>query len=201
MNPQKIGVFGGTFDPPHIGHLILASEACYQLDLQSILWVLTPNPPHKPNQPITPLIHRLSMLQVCLVDEPCFNLSRVDIDRSPPHYALDTMRILRSKYPDVHLVYLMGGDSLHDLPNWHHPQEFIRVCQTVGVMHRPGEHIDLTTLETLLPGITEKTRFIEAPMLEISSSLIRQNLQEGRPFRYYLLPPVYSLIKEHNLYR
>jgi nicotinate-nucleotide adenylyltransferase len=200
MKKQKLGIFGGSFDPPHLGHLILALEACYQLKIERILWVLTPNPPHKPDQPITPLGHRLDMLRAAIVDEPCFQLSDVEIERSPPHYAVDTLKILRSKYPEDSLVYLMGGDSLKDLPNWHNPEEFVHTCDTLGVMHRPGKSIDLTSLEIQIPGIIAKTRFIEAPILEISSTLIRQHVREKRPFRYYLHPGVFDIIQERSLY-
>jgi nicotinate-nucleotide adenylyltransferase len=201
LKKQNIGIFGGTFDPPHLGHLILASEACYQLGVEHILWVLTPNPPHKPDHPITPLEHRLDMLQAAIADEPCFRISYVEIERPGPHYAVDTLKILRLKYPNDRLVYLMGGDSLKDLPNWHDPIGFIQSCNTLGVMHRPGKLIDLTSLKNKIPEIIEKTRFIEAPMLEISSTLIRQHIREQRPYRYYLLPRVYNIIQERSIYR
>src|SRR5512143_3713267 len=113
-----IGVFGGTFDPPHTGHLILAAEAQAQLDLERILWVLTPTPPHKPGQRITSTALRLEMLQAAIDGNPDFELSRVDLDRPPPHYAVDSVHLLRAAYPQAWLAYLMGGDSLDDLPTW-----------------------------------------------------------------------------------
>jgi nicotinate-nucleotide adenylyltransferase len=107
---MRLGILGGTFDPPHIGHLVLASEAQAQLDLGQVLWVLTPSPPHKQDQPITPLQHRQDMLLAALGDDPSFRFSRVDIERKPPHYAVDTVQLLQARYPDAELVYLMGGD-------------------------------------------------------------------------------------------
>ena len=107
---MRLGVFGGTFDPPHIGHLILAAEALDQLQLDKVLWLLTPFPPHKISQSITPLLQRLQMLQAALVDEPRFELSRLDIDRPPLHYAVDTLALLRQNVPSAQLVYLMGED-------------------------------------------------------------------------------------------
>lgn len=197
----RVGVFGGTFDPPHIGHLILAAEGLVQLNLDRLLWVLTPDPPHKQGRSISPLDVRLELLYAALADNPAFELSRVDIDRPAPHYALDTLRLLAEAYPAADLVYLIGGDSLRDLPAWHRPLELLAAVHSLGVMRRPGAKVDLSTLEQQLPGITAKVSFYEAPLLEISSSEIRRNIATGSHFRYYLPPAVYRLIQEQGLYR
>jgi len=196
-----IGIFGGTFDPPHIGHLILAAEAQVQLDLEKVLWVLTPSPPHKRGQAITPLQHRLDMVLAAIHDNPLFELSRVDIDRPAPHYSVDTVRLIREIYPGKGVIYLMGGDSLRDLPTWHQPRQFLEACHALGVMPRPGETIDLRDLEKALPGISQKVRFIETPLLDIASSEIRQRVAAGGHFRYFLPPEVYKIIQERGLYR
>jgi len=198
---MRLGIFGGTFDPPHIAHLILAEEALHQLDLDLILWVLTSNPPHKRGQPITPLGHRLDMLQAAISDNPQFEISRVDIDRPSPHYAVDTVCLLREEYPHAELVYLMGGDSLRDLPRWHNPANFVSACDSLGVVRRPKAQIELEDLEMLIPGITPKVQFVEAPLLEIAASQIRQFIRDGRPFRYFLPPEVYQIIQTRKLYR
>ena len=198
---KTLGIFGGTFDPPHIGHQILAAEAQYQLNLDAVLWVLTPDPPHKRKQAITPLEHRLKMVQAAVADIPSFEISRVEIDRSPPHYAIDTVKALQEQYPQARLIYLMGGDSLHDLPTWYAAPDFLAVCHALGVMRRPGDRIDLGVLEAQLPGITSKIRYVEAPLLEIAASQIRSRIRNAQPFRYYLPPLVYQIIQELNLYR
>ncbi|MCD4671756.1 MAG: nicotinate-nucleotide adenylyltransferase [Anaerolineaceae bacterium] len=197
---KRIGVFGGTFDPPHIGHMILAAEARFQLNLEKILWVLTSVPPHKRNQHISEIDQRLTLLQAAIQDEPAFLLSRVDIDRDAPHYSVDTMRLLRAQYPDQDLIYLIGEDSLYDLPAWNHPQELVNELAGLGVMRRPGKKADLSDLETALPGITAKVEFVKAPLLGISSSQVRQRIARGEAFRYYLLPAVYELIQSHRYY-
>lgn len=197
----RIGIFGGTFDPPHIGHLILGAEACEQLGLDRLLWVLTPDPPHKRGRYISPLPQRLDLLRAALDGNPAFELSPVDIDRPPPHYALDTMQILRQLYPGAELIYLLGGDSLRDLPVWHLPLDFVAACDALGVMRRPGDAVDLFRLEQQLPGIGSRLRFIRAPLLEISSSDIRRRIRQNRTFRYFLPPAVYDLIQERRLYR
>lgn len=197
----RLGIFGGTFDPPHVGHLILAEEAFHQLHLDRLLWVLTPDPPHKPGRQITPLRQRLDLLETALAGNDLFQLSTVEIDRPPPHYAVDTVRLLRRAYPRAELTYLMGGDSLRDLPTWYEPQAFVAACDRIAVMHRPGARPDLERLPEQLPGLLERLVFIEAPLIDIASSDIRRRIAEGRPFRYYLTPDVYRLVLERSLYR
>ncbi len=109
---MKLGIFGGTFDPPHLGHLILAAEAQSQLALDSVLWVLTADPPHKSGQAISAWPTRLELLQAATRQDQGFTISRVDIDRPPPHYAFETVRLLKQEYPQAELFYLMGGDEL-----------------------------------------------------------------------------------------
>jgi nicotinate-nucleotide adenylyltransferase len=198
---MNFGIFGGTFDPPHLGHLILAADARFQLGLNQILWVLTPAPPHKPRHQITSLDDRIAMLEAAILDAPDFSLSRVDIDRSPPYYAVDTVQILRKAHPQARLVYLMGGDSLQDLPAWVRPQEFLQACDAVGVMRRPGDLVDVCALEERLPGLAAKCIFLETPQIDISSTTIRRRAACGEPFRYFVAPPVFDLIQERCLYR
>jgi nicotinate-nucleotide adenylyltransferase len=199
-SPERVGLFGGTFDPPHIGHLILASEAKFQLQLNRVLWTVTPDPPHKQDQPITPLEHRLSMVKLAIQDNPAFELSRVELDRPGPHYTADTIKLLAEQNPGAQIVPIIGGDSLNDLPTWHKPQEIIYRAHWVGVMRRPGEETNLQELEHELPGITSKLHYVEAPLLEIASREIRMRAATGKPFRYYLPLPVYEYIQEHHLY-
>ena len=198
---QFIGIFGGTFDPPHLGHLILAAEACTQLGLERLLWVLTPDPPHKQGQSIAPIEHRLKMVQLAIAGNPQFELSTVDLIRPGPHYALDTVQILAGQNPGKKLVYLMGGDSLRDLPAWHRPADFVSASDLIGVMRRPGDTVDLAELEKILPGLASKVRFVKAPLLDIAAHEIRRRVAEGKPFRYFLSGQVYTYIIKHNLYR
>jgi len=197
----RLGIFGGTFDPHHIGHLILASEAWDQLKLDRVLWVLTPDPPHKTDWTISRLEDRLAMIESALGDNPSFEISTVDIDRPPPHYAVDSLKQLRIQFPVDELVYLMGGDSLADLPTWFSPLEFLDVCDLVGVMCRPGRVNDMVYLEEQLPGISEKVQFIEAPLLQISSSQLRLRIVRKGSYRYYLPSAVYKLIQQRGYYR
>lgn len=197
---MKLGIFGGSFDPPHLGHLILAAEARFQLGLERVLWVLTPNPPHKTDRELTPLDIRLAMVKAAIDEETEFELSRVDIDRSPPHFALDTIELLKALQPMAEFTYIIGGDSLHDLPKWHEPLRVIEAVEAIGVMRRPGDLIDLCELEEQLPGISAKIRWVDAPLLEISSSEIRERASQGAPVEYYLPPRVFNIIRYQKLY-
>lgn len=197
----RLGIFGGTFDPPHIAHLALAAEALRQLGLERVLWVLTPDPPHKPRRAITPVETRLELVRAAIRGEPRFELSRVDIDRPPPHYALDTVRRLRETYPGAELVYLMGGDSLRDLPNWRQPQEFVLACHALGVMRRPRTRLNLERLAASLPTLRDKVRFFDTPRLDISASDIRRRVRLGHPYAYMLPAAVGEIIAAQGLYQ
>lgn len=198
---MRIGIFGGTFDPPHLGHLILASEALDQLKLDRLLWVLTPTPPHKLSQPISPAGDRLELVLAAIQGNSLFELSRVDMDRSGPHYAVDTVSLLQAQFPACELIYLLGGDSLHDLPLWYQPRSLVKRVTGLGVMRRPGANFDLPSLARHLPGIEHKVKFIDTPLLEISSSYIRQRISSGGPYRYFLPERVYEIIQQKHLYQ
>ena len=201
MSTTRIGFFGGTFDPPHIGHLIFAGEAVSQFKLNRLLWVLTPDPPHKQENFITPLEHRLPMLQSMIAHNPIFEISRLEIDRPGPHYTIDTIKLLKQQEPDAEIVLLIGGDSLADLHTWRFAPELVTVVSKIGVMRRPGDFIDLAQIESQLPGLKEKVKFIDALLQPISSSELRHRIKSGEMIRYYLAPQVYEYIEKNNLYR
>jgi nicotinate-nucleotide adenylyltransferase len=197
---MRIGLFGGTFDPPHSGHLILAEEACSQLSLDRLLWVLTPEPPHKQGQVVSPLAERLELTQAAIAGNPLFELSRIDLDRPGPHFSVDTVRIARHQNPGAEIFFLIGGDSLHDLPTWYNPEELIAEVDYFGVMRRPSDSIDEKYLKQHFPGLFKKVCFIDAPLLEISSHQIRQRISVGKPYRYYLPEAVFKIISEKGYY-
>ena len=197
----RYGIFGGTFDPPHFGHLILAAEAQHQLGLDQVWWLLTPQPPHKQGQPVTPLGVRAQLVSAAINHDPAFALSLVEAERPGPHYAVDTLRVLHQRYPRDTLVYLMGGDSLAALPTWHQAAEFVALADEIGVMLRPYYRIDWEHLARALPGVRAKVRIIEAPLLEIAAHELRARIAQGRPYRYYLPRPVVQLIETYHLYQ
>ncbi len=195
-----IGVFGGTFDPPHIGHLILADEARAALSLERVLWVVAGEPPHRPTDPLSDAETRARMVEAAIRGNPGFELSRVDLDRPGPHFSLDTMRLLAEDHPDAEFAYLMGSDSLLELPIWHRPQRFLSLCALLGVLRRHEDQIDLEPLDKALPGIREKITFLDVPLIGISGSSIRRRVAEDAPYRYMVPESVQTLIEDLKLY-
>jgi nicotinate-nucleotide adenylyltransferase len=200
MAERRIGVFGGTFDPPHNGHLLLAREALCALALERVLWVITPDPPHKQGRGISPLTMRLRLLQAALAGRSTDEISLVDVKRPGPQYAVDTLRLLQAEYPDTRLFYLMGGDSLHDLPSWYAPRELLKLSAGLGVLRRPDDRIDLPDLERRLPGISAKITFIPSPEVAISSTILRRRIQSGDPVADSLPTLVLDIIQSEKLY-
>ncbi len=196
-----IGVFGGTFDPPHIGHLILADEACGRLQLERVLWVVTGQPPHKPDQPIAPIERRLDMVKLAIAGDPRFEISMVEVDRPGPHFAADTLEILSAESPGERWAYVMGKDSLRDLPRWHEPQQLIRMSSALVVLNRPDVEVDLDQLEGQLPGLGGKLHYLPVPLIDISSREIRQRIAGGAPFRYLVPQSIVETIDSSGLYR
>ncbi len=197
---MRLGVFGGTFDPPHLGHLILAAEAADQMRLDRILWVITADPPHKQAQTIRPVEVRLQLLDAAIRCQPQFEISLVDISRPGPQYAVDTIALLAEQNPDAQLYYLIGGDSLRDLPTWYAPDALLAKVAGLGVMRRPGDAINLDAISQSLPGLAEKVNFIDSPLLDISSRDLRERIRSGRHFRNFLPQAVWELIQANHYY-
>ncbi len=194
------GYFGGTFDPPHVGHQILAAEGMYQLELDQLFWILTPLPPHKLERKITDVKLREEMVQTMTHPISGWNLSRVDLDREPPYYAADSMEIVRRQNPDDHISYLIGEDSLRDLPTWYDVSRFLLNIDCLAVLERPGIETEVDKLAEILPGIKNKLRFLTAPEIQISSSEIRKRIKTGIPFRHFLTPEVYHFLVKNDIY-
>jgi nicotinate-nucleotide adenylyltransferase len=197
---QRIGYFGGTFDPPHLGHVILAVEACHQLDLDALEWILTPDPPHKTDRQITPLEDRLAMLRLVIADHPEFSLNESDIKRDPPHFAADTVEIIRRERPSAVLVYVIGEDSLRDIPDWHEPGRFISGVDCLAVAPRPGIITDLEQLDQWVPGLADKVVFLTGVRFEIASTVIRTRIKHKAPFKHFLPEAVAEYLVRNQLY-
>lgn len=200
---RRLGILGGTFDPPHNAHMILAQYAYEQLNLDRVLFVPAGIPPHK-DFTRTPLEDRIAMLEIVLKDHKDFELSSVEIDRPGPHYTIDTVRILQDQNPDAELFFIMGGDVYRDLPNWDRPQEMFATCKlVVAVMRRPGfgnPYLSLDMHEDLIPGLKDNAMLLNSPLVEISSTDIVERLAQKKPVRYMVPDPVLNYITEHHLY-
>lgn len=197
---MRIGILGGTFDPPHLGHIHLAKTAMEKASLGKVLWVVTPVPPHKLDEKISPFEIRVKMVQAEIEGYPGFELSKIEAERPGPHYAVDTVRILKERYPDSSINYVMGGDSLRDLLSWHDPAGFVDAVDGLIVLRRPGNDFSLDRLEMALPRLTRKLTFIHTDLLDISASEIRRRVKFGEPYEDMLVPGVARIIMTHHLY-
>jgi nicotinate-nucleotide adenylyltransferase len=196
----RLGIMGGTFDPIHHGHLVAAQEACYQLDLEQVLFVPAGIPPHKPRHPISPAQHRLHMIELAIAGQSCFAVSTVDLDRPGPCYTVDTLELLRlQRGPETDFFFVEGADSLADIPSWYRPQRLLELC-ALAVVARPGTEIDLSRLDSQLPGIADRIRWLDMPCLEISSSDLRARVRAGRPISYLVPAAVEAYILRQGLY-
>ena len=201
MHRQRIGIFGGTFDPIHIGHLILAEEARYRLMLDCVYLVPAGDPPHKQNNDLTPVAHRLMMAELATADMAGLWVSRVDTDRPGPHYTNDTIQLIRQQVgEEAELYFLMGMDSLRDLPAWRQPQWLIQQCILV-VLTRHDIEIDWMQLERALPGLRERVVLLDMPELEIASHTLRERIRNSAPICYQLPRMVEAYIAKQGLYR
>jgi nicotinate-nucleotide adenylyltransferase len=178
----------------------MADVAREQLDLDHVMWVVAAQPPHKHNQSVSLVEHRLKMVELVLADNPAFELSRLDVERPGPHYTVDMLSILADHYPGSDLFFLLGADSLRHLLEWHDPAGIIRHARLV-VMERPGICYDLAMLESSIPGLRERVIVLDAPLIDISSSEIRARAASGRSIRYLLPANVETYIHTHGLYR
>ncbi len=195
---MRLGILGGTFDPPHVGHLILAEYAQDAVSLDQVWFVPAADPPHKH---VTRLgvEHRLAMISAAIAGRPDFLSSRIDIDRPGPHYTVDMLRLLREQLPSVELYFIMGGDSLRDLPKWSRPHELMQLCKLI-VMGRPNADAYPTMHERILPGLAERVIMTESPMLGVSSTELAERIRAGRSVRYVVPEPVCAYIETHRLY-
>jgi nicotinate-nucleotide adenylyltransferase len=197
----RLGVLGGTFDPIHYAHLVVAEEARVRLQLDRVLFVPSGQPPHKQTKVVTPAEHRLAMVQLAIASNSHFELSRLDVERCGPCYSVDLLEILASQLtPNDEIYFIVGMDSLAELPTWHDPAQLIRLCR-LTVVRRPGYHVDLVQLETILPGLLAHLTFIEAPEMNTSSTEIQRRVRAGLPIKYQLPEPVEHYIFGNGLYR
>jgi len=197
----RVGILGGTFDPIHLGHLILAEEARVQLVLERIYLVPVGDPPHKQDRTVTPVNQRVQMTELATVESEHLWVSRIDADRPAPHYSTTMLQLLREELGERReLFFLMGLDSLRDLPTWHQPQWLVEHCN-LAVLNRPGVQIDWPRLEQALPGVRSRVTMLDMPAIEIASSALRVRVQQGRSIQFRVPAAVHCYIEKHQLYR
>jgi nicotinate-nucleotide adenylyltransferase len=200
---MRVGIFGGTFDPVHLGHLILAEQAKEQAHLDEVWFVPAPRPPQKEAQAITRFDQRVEMLALALAGNPAFRIDELEKERAGLSYTVDTLFQLHARHPEHDLFLLVGGDSLADLHKWHEPTRILQLAGLV-VMARPG--VVLPSPEELcqrlkLPSDAPLSLLlVEAPVIDVSSHDLRSRVAEGRSIRYFVPSAVEVYIHEKRLY-
>ena len=199
---MNVGVLGGTFDPIHVAHLILAEEARVCLALEEVVFVVAGAPWMKADYAVSPADLRLQMVRLAVASNPFFRASAVEVERPGPTYTVDTLEALKQEWgPEAEVFFLLGMDALADLPRWKDPGRFLQLCTPV-VFARPGHELSvLDEAEAQLPGLKKRVKVLEGPSLGISSTEIRRRIALGKSVRYLVPAMVERFIAEHGLYR
>ena len=196
---MRVGILGGAFNPPHVGHLVCAQEALVQLELEKVVFMPVGQAPHREIEHDPGAERRLEMVELAAGDDGRFETSRAELDRPGPSYTADTLRDLRSNAPDDELFLILGGDQAAALPRWHEPETVLSLA-TVAVVERSNwsrNAIGITIGR--LPG-AERIRYLDMPVMQISSSSIRRRVREGLPIRYLVPDKVATYIETNGLY-
>lgn len=196
----RVGLLGGTFDPPHYAHLEVADRALQEYALDRVVFLPNGQPPHKPGYAVSPAEQRYIMTELACADHPRFFVSRLELDRPGPSYSVDTVRQIKAELgPGAQVYFLVGMDAAFELPTWHHPEELLAEAIVVAAP-RPG--CDQAALVEAL-GETQASRIkvLPMPLFGHSSTEIRKRVREGRSVRYLLPPPVEAYIRKQGLYR
>ncbi|PWA12505.1 nicotinic acid mononucleotide adenylyltransferase [Pueribacillus theae] len=188
---QKIGLLGGTFDPPHYGHLLIANEVLEQCDLDEIWFVPASIPPHKQNEKISASKHRLAMLKMAIKNHPRFRLCAIEIEREGPSYTYETLERLVHQYEETQFFFIIGADMVQDLPNWKNIDHLLKLTTFIGV-NRKGHPMESP--------YKEQIQFVEVPLFEVSSTFLRKRFREKDTTCYYLPKNVRHYIEENKLY-
>ena len=198
---MNIGILGGTFDPIHLAHLAVAEEARVRLELAEIIFVPAGQPWLKANSPISVAEHRIQMVRLAIADKPYFKLSTVEIDRAGPSYSVDTVAELQGQLgAGDELFFILGWDSLAELPLWHEPSQLIQMCRLVAVP-RPSYSVpDLKKLEAKIPGLSQRVILMDKPEIDISATEIRNRAAHGLSISHLVPEPVERYIKQQRLY-
>lgn len=186
---KKIGILGGTFDPPHYGHLIIADEVLDKMKLDAIWFMPNQEPPHKVKNNRVTAKDRVIMLELAVNDHPNFFVEKIELERPGPSYTFETMQELQRKHDNKQFYFIIGADMVEYLPKWHRIEELLKIVTFVGV-NRPGHQ-----LKSPYP-----VQFADVPQIEISSSLIRERVRDGATYKYLVPEPVRQYMERRNLY-
>jgi nicotinate-nucleotide adenylyltransferase len=196
----KLGLLGGTFNPPHLGHVVCAAEAHDQLGLDRVLLVPTARPPHKEVLDDPGAEHRAAMCELAVAGDDRLGVSRIELERAGPSYTVDTLRTLHERSPEDDLTFIVGGDMAHSLPTWHEPEGILALARLAVAERAEVRRADIAERLDGLPG-GDRVTFFAMPRIDVASSELRRRVAEGRSIRYLVPDAVGSYIAEQGLYR
>ncbi len=192
---MNVGLFGGSFNPPHVAHLVVAEVVRDQFGLDEVWWIPNSTPPHKPNDELAAVQHRLAMTKRTVEGNPAFRVCGVEVERDGVSYTVETLRVLQDQHPDTDFALILGSDSLDHFANWHRPDEIAERVPFI-VYKRPG------AIESVAdPRFVNDVRYAAAPVMEISGTEVRARRRAGRSIRYLVPEAVRAYIDTHDLYR
>jgi nicotinate-nucleotide adenylyltransferase len=195
----RVGILGGAFNPPHIGHLVCAQEALLQLELDKVVFVPVGEAPHRAIAEDPGAAARLELVELAIADDERFTSSRLELDREGPSYTSDTLRELRSAAPEDEHFLILGGDQAAALPMWHEPEEVLSLA-TVAVVERVSWTRNAIGIKIARLRGSDRVRYLDMPLIQVSSSAIRRRVAAGRPIRYLVPGAVASYIESNGLY-
>jgi nicotinate-nucleotide adenylyltransferase len=199
---MRIGIFGGTFDPPHLGHLILAERCREAAKLDEVWFLPSYSPPHKTERGVARFEHRCDMVTLAITGQPNFRVEPIEKELPPPSYTVQTLEELRTRYPIHDFTLIIGGDSLRDLPTWHKPKKLLKLAEIVAVA-RPGIHIPTTSELAASLRVTEEDlmlQIVACPLIDLSSRELRQRVKEKKTIRFAVPRSVEEYVRERKLY-
>ena len=198
---MDIGVLGGTFDPVHVGHLIIAEEARIRLGLSQVVFVPAGQPWLKQDSDISSGEHRLEMIRLAIAPNAFFRASTVDLERPGPSYTVDTLADLKRELgQEGNLYFILGLDALAGLPTWKEPQKIVELCYLVAARRAEAMDVDMDSLKRSIPSISSRVIILDNPLIDISSSEIRQRVAEGKSIHEMVPDAVERYIREKRLY-
>jgi nicotinate-nucleotide adenylyltransferase len=195
----RVGILGGAFNPPHVGHLVCAQEALVQLELERVTFVPTARPPHREIEQDPGVEARVEMCDAAIADDDRFELSHAEVEREGPSYTVDTLREMHQAAPDDELFLILGGDQAASLRSWHEPEEVLELA-VVAAVERVG--FSKSGIGITLGGLrgADRLHYLDMPLIQVSSSTIRKRAGQGKPIRYLVPDPVLRYIQEQGLY-
>jgi nicotinate-nucleotide adenylyltransferase len=199
MSAVRVGILGGTFNPPHLGHLVCAQEAYRELDLDRVMLIPARIPPHKPVEDEPGAEHRLELCRLAARDDERFTVSDMELRREGPSYTVDTLELLSSETPNSELLLILGGDIAAGLAQWHRAERVLQLATPVIAKRRGTSRGAVEQALESLPG-GERARFFQMPPVGVSSTMIRRRVAAGQPIRYLVPDRVVHYIERHGLY-